>query len=597
MVDFNNNELNLQGTPEQWAEGFRNLKTARDLASLLQVDYEILVYYLYKIPIEERYTVFQIEKRRGNGKRTICAPNKSLKIIQSKLLQVLSSIYAPKIAVHGFCPGRSILTNATSHVNQKYVLNIDLAGFFPSINFGRVRGMFIAQPYSIPEEVATVLAQVCCFKNELPQGAPTSPIVSNMICAKMDSELRILAQRNRCIYTRYADDITFSTSAPKLSSHLASIVEGEKGNSLQIGDALTSIIENNGFKINYEKVRLQTRTNRQEVTGIVTNQFPNVTRKYVRQVRAMLHSWEKFGLEKAEQEHFEKYRRISRSPYKDSTANRLSFKYIVLGKIGFIGSIRGKTDFLYIKLLNKLISLSPDLEKQKVKVSTSFETGAEPKLKIITEGQTDWMHIKAALESLKASGTYADLDIEFDEYTRDMGEAKLLSICEALCLVTLTGNTRYVCIFDRDQSKFVNKVNDGTNFKRWSDKVYSFSIQVPKHRTATPEISIEFYYQDSEIKKPDSNQRRLYINTEFLQRSGLHRTLKLVCSDTNKLNRKGVCVIDDKVYPFDKPDKNVALPKKDFATYILKKDQNFENFNFSAFKAIFNELQKIMNAN
>ena len=361
--------LNLDGSPEELAENFRCLSNPRDIAKLLDVDYELLVYYLYKIPDKHRYCVFEIKKRGADSpNRTISAPVKSLKIIQSKLAQVLSSVYIPKVAVHGFRKGKSILTKAEKHTNQKYVLNIDLADFFPSINVGRVRGMFMATPYNLNEKVSTVLAQICCFNNELPQGAPTSPIVSNMICAKMDSQLRILAQRSRCNYTRYADDLTFSTSSPKLPAQLAAIITEDKGNFLQLGEQLKTIIESNGFQINYEKVRLQTKTHRQEVTGLVTNQFPNVRRRYIRQVRAMLHAWEKYGPEKAEEEHFNKYRIQSRSPYKDSPKyRRLLFKDILLGKIGFIRSIRGKDDFVYIKHLNKLVTLSPDLANKRLK--------------------------------------------------------------------------------------------------------------------------------------------------------------------------------------------------------------------------------------
>ncbi|GAH05680.1 unnamed protein product, partial [marine sediment metagenome] len=180
MTDSKKLTLNLEGSPEEWVEKFRNLRNPRDIATLLDVDYELLVYYLYKIPYENRYRVFQIKKRRSSSStRTISAPAKSLKIIQHKLAQVLASVYEPKAPVHGFRKGKSILTNAERHVNQKYVLNVDLSNFFPSINFGRVRGMFMAVPYKLDEKVATVLAQICCFNNELPQGAPTSPIVSN----------------------------------------------------------------------------------------------------------------------------------------------------------------------------------------------------------------------------------------------------------------------------------------------------------------------------------------------------------------------------------------------------------------------------------
>lgn len=588
-------DLKLNSSPEELAEKFRSLIDPRDIAKLLEVDYGRLVYYLYKIPDEAKYCVFYIRKRGVDSPdRTISAPVNSLKIIQSKLGQVLSSVYLPKVAVHGFRKGKSILTNAETHTNQKYVLNIDLADFFPSINFGRVRGMFMATPYNLNEKVSTVLAQICCFNNELPQGAPTSPIVSNMICAKMDSQLRILAQRSRCNYTRYADDLTFSTSTPKCPAQLASMITGEKNNYLQLGEQLRAIIESNGFQINDKKVRLQTKTHRQEVTGLVTNQFTNVRRHYIRQVRAMLHAWEKYGLEKAEEEHFNKYRTQSRNPYKDAPKyRRLSFRDILLGKIGFIGSIRGKTDFIYIKLLNKLVELSPDLAKQKVKISATFPEGTTPSLRVLTEGPTDWRHIEIALKSLQELGHYNELPIDLFKYEHDMGHSKLRSICEAYSTVPVPGATTHVFIFDRDHQDTINKVNDGTKIKKWPNKVFSFSIPVPKHRAKTPDICIEFNYQDEEIQRQDANGKRLFINTEFHPQSQRHKTLDLSCKDRSRFPRNnGIRIIDNDV--FDSENRDVALPKKKFAEYILNREPNFNDFDFSAFRGIFDNLEKIL---
>lgn len=595
MSSSNKSNLSLEGSPEQWAEKFHALKEPRDVASLLGVDYERLVYHLFKVPNENKYRIFQIRKRSSSAAtRTISVPAKSLKIIQSTLAQVLTCVYQPKVSVHGFRKTKSILTNAQAHVNQKYILNLDLSDFFPSINFGRVRGMFMATPYNLNEKVSTVLAQICCFNNELPQGAPTSPIVSNMICAKMDSQLRILAQRNRSTYTRYADDLTFSTTAPKFPAQLATIIKEEKVNNLQLGEQLRTIIEGNGFKINHDKTRLQTNTHRQEVTGLVTNQFPNVKRTYIRQVRAMLHAWEKHGLEKAEHEHFSKYRKQDRNPSKDDPKyRRLLFRDILLGKIGFIGSIRGKDDFLYIKLLNKLISLSPDLIGQKAKIAKSLDILGVPDILVTTEGPTDWMHLKAALSSLTSTGRYQTLGIQFNEYMTDMGDIKLLQKCETLSTVPLTGNTKYVFVFDRDDAPIIRKVNDGTNFKKWSDKVFSFSIPVPKHRNKTPDICLEFNYTDNEIQRQDRNGKRLFINSEFDKDSQRHKSLNLSCKDQNKFKNNRICIIDDLVY--DENNQKVALPKKKFAEYVLKHEPNFHNFDFTSFCGIFDTLEKIRN--
>src|SRR5207302_1692057 len=146
----------------------------------------------------------------------ISAPTSSIKIIQKRLNQVLQAVYKPKAPVHGFARDRGIVSNADRHINKKVILNIDLEDFFPTIHFGRVKGVLKAPPYSLPNEVAQTLGNICCYKRALPQGAPTSPVVSNMVCVSLDSGLRHLAEEHACTYTRYADDITFSTTRRRL---------------------------------------------------------------------------------------------------------------------------------------------------------------------------------------------------------------------------------------------------------------------------------------------------------------------------------------------------------------------------------------------
>ncbi|MBX9253708.1 RNA-directed DNA polymerase [Desmonostoc muscorum CCALA 125] len=325
-----------------------------DIADLLEVSYSRLVYHIYLVEPDKRYKTFEISKKSG-GIRQISTPITALKIIQKKLNQVLQTVYEIKPSVHGFVTGKNIVTNAQAHTKKRYVLNLDLTDFFPSINFGRVRGMFMATPYGLHPDVATVLAQICCHNNQLPQGAPTSPIVTNMICAKMDSQLQRLAKEYKATYTRYADDITFSTTLPKFPEELAYLVAEEHVDKTFIGNRLLSIINDNGFEVNQQKIRLQSRGNHQAVTGLTTNQFPNVDRMYVRQVRAMLHACAKFGLEASEKQYQENYEKKTRSIAKDKP----SFKQVLRGKIAFIGMVKGNDDPIYLKYL--------DLYKQIIK--------------------------------------------------------------------------------------------------------------------------------------------------------------------------------------------------------------------------------------
>ncbi|WP_017295318.1 reverse transcriptase domain-containing protein [Geminocystis herdmanii] len=348
----NQNPLLLQDSPEELSKKFYELKTPLDVAKLLNIPHKRLVYHLYLVDSQKRYKTFTIPKKSG-GERQISTPITALKIIQQKLNQVLQAVYQVKPSVHGFVQDKNIVTNAKAHVKKRYVLNLDLENFFPSVNFGRVRGMFMAIPYHLPPDVATVLAQICCHNNQLPQGAPTSPMVTNMICAKMDSQLQRLAKDCKATYTRYADDITFSTTLKDFPPHLAYIVDYGNNEKVMLGESLLNIIRENGFSVNEKKTRLQTKGNHQEVTGLTTNQFPNVDRRYVRQIRAMLHAWAKFGLESAQKEFEEKYHHSARFSGKEIPR----FQDVLKGKIEFIGMVKGKDDSIYQKYISQYYQL------------------------------------------------------------------------------------------------------------------------------------------------------------------------------------------------------------------------------------------------
>jgi RNA-directed DNA polymerase len=189
------------------------------------------------------------------------------------------------VSVHGFARHRSIRTNAKRHIGCKFLLNFDLQDFFPSINFGRVKGLFSSKPYALPEPVSLALAQICCYLRTLPAGAPTSPVVANMICARMDARLKELARKQGCTFTRYADDISFSYKRRKLPPAIADFDLETK--QWHIGDELNKIVVDNGFKINPAKTRIRTAGKRLEVTGVTINQKLNVSRKLIRQVRSM----------------------------------------------------------------------------------------------------------------------------------------------------------------------------------------------------------------------------------------------------------------------------------------------------------------------
>ena len=223
--------------------------------------------------------------------------------------------------------------------------------------------MLAAVPYKLPMGAATAVAQLCCSDNQLPQGAPSSPVVSNMLCGQLDSQLRRLAERLRCVYTRYADDLTFSTSLrdfPTALVRLENDPAASAGNIAVVGIDLRRIIEGNGFRVNSTKVRLQRTERRQVVTGITVNRKPNLSRRYVRQIRAMLHAWQKYGLAAAASEFRVRYddrHRAPRSPVPDLRA-------VIRGKLEFLAMVKRRTDPVYVNLLNRARRLDPSFYEQ-----------------------------------------------------------------------------------------------------------------------------------------------------------------------------------------------------------------------------------------
>jgi RNA-directed DNA polymerase len=178
--------------------GFNEIKTRNELADFLNVPRKQLSYQLYVKGISNLYTSFEIKKKNG-GVRNIYAPSEELKDIQRKLVKALFNFmknnWQKKNISHGFEKNKSIITNAKIHRNKRIVWNIDIENFFDSIHFGRIRGFFNKNNnFLLPIEVATVIAQLSCYEGKLPQGAPSSPIISNLICEILDHRILKIAK-------------------------------------------------------------------------------------------------------------------------------------------------------------------------------------------------------------------------------------------------------------------------------------------------------------------------------------------------------------------------------------------------------------------
>lgn len=244
------------------------------------------------------YVRFQVPKKSG-GVRLISAPMPRLKAVQHWILYNILEKVAAHDSAHGFRAGRSIVTNARPHVGAETIINLDLKDFFPTITYRRVKGLFRSFGYS--EAAATILGLLCTEPTteeveldgqkyfvatgarHLPQGAPTSPAITNALCRRLDRRLLKMADDLGFTYTRYADDLTFSASGENLR-HLSSVLARVK-----------AIVEHEGFTVHPEKTRVLRRSRQQEVTGLVVNSKANVSRQELRRFRATLYQIEKDG--------------------------------------------------------------------------------------------------------------------------------------------------------------------------------------------------------------------------------------------------------------------------------------------------------------
>lgn len=230
---------------------------------------------------QKMYYDFNISKRNG-GKRKISMPNEVLKEIQALIKEKILEKIKISDKANGFVVNKSIITNAKEHLNKDKILNIDLKDFFPSIHKNRVYYIF-KNLCGYNNDVSFCLTNLVTYKNSLPQGAPTSPILSNIVSYMMDIRLDKMSQKLGIKYTRYADDITFSGSYDLINSKLLEYV--------------TTIIEDCGFEINNKKTRFAGKGKKQEVTGlIVNNDKINVPKRYIKEIRQELYYINKFGI-------------------------------------------------------------------------------------------------------------------------------------------------------------------------------------------------------------------------------------------------------------------------------------------------------------
>lgn len=360
---------------EYMEKKFNEIKTRNELADFLRIGRKTLTYVLYNKHVENYYKSFEIPKKCG-GYREIHASTETLKMIQKKLSNRLYN-YHEQVCKdneinlnisHAFERKKGIISNAVIHKNKRFIINVDLKDFFESFHFGRIKGYFEKNKYfELPSEVSTIIAQLVCYNGKLPQGAPTSPILTNLICNVLDYKLLVLAKEYRLDYTRYADDLTFSTNDKNILKKYKEFYR-----------KLNEIIIKNGFEINSKKTRLVFKGSRQTVTGLVVNKKVNINHEYYKKVRAMayhLYTNGKFYIDKEE-----------------GTLTQLE------GRFAFINEIDKYNNKIQEEAKKFSNINSREREFQKFLFYKNFYANEKPV--IVTEGKTDIVYIKSALKNL-----------------------------------------------------------------------------------------------------------------------------------------------------------------------------------------------------
>ena len=338
---------------DAFAQTFRQVETVRQLSSLWDTPVRQLNYYAYHAPDVVAYTAFNIPRRNGKL-RKIEAPNPSLKRIQRLMHESLQKIYRPPREVHGFVPERSIVTNAASHLQKSYVLKLDLEDFFPSIERRRIIGRLRAQPYAIGSEIAKLIGHLATNEQErLPQGSPSSPVVANIMARPLDVYLAQMCRKLGCRYTRYADDIVISTRKDSFPVEIARYPNAFGTDEVVVADEIVDVIQEYGFKLNQSKCRLRSRKSRQMATGLILNgPKPTPTKRYIRNLRALVHNWERYGWEEAA-------KKMAEAENRSVVADEKGLRGHVVGKINYLMMVRGKEDPVARSMMEAVVAIPP----------------------------------------------------------------------------------------------------------------------------------------------------------------------------------------------------------------------------------------------
>lgn len=524
----------------------------------------------YKVP--KRYRTFKIRKKSG-GTREINAPTNRLNKVLYVLNLIFKSLYSPQEAVCGFTEGKSIRDNALRHVGHHYVFNIDLKDFFTSIPQARIWARIQCAPFNFPPSVANVVAGLCCVYNEelgknvLPQGAPTSPLLTNAICDKMDRKLAALAKKYGLHYSRYADDITFS------SMHNVYQEESE------FRKEMKNIIEGQEFCLNDKKTRLLKTGQRQEVTGLTVNSKVNVTRKYVKDLRCLLHIWETKGYNVAYSYFYPLYKKEKGHIKKGEPV----MENVIGGKLNYLRMIKGESNTCYQKLqqrydkLQKIIYIDNNIDKDikfvyqqfvlqdfEKNFSTRISLQISPKKKLIGECNI------FGIEKMLSISLDTQKKLCPNINTLNVGDtvnSKILKDCY-VSLCCQRGKNFWIISHNKlTGSKYLSipyiRINPDILLKKWEETNLEY-------------VACKFYFEilnktdisDSSFK--NGIQEFVYFvthNKHFNNRQKL-QVAKLLARDCTKLNEK-----ENEILTFSQEEEKTNNPRSDIKTkYISPKE-------------------------
>ncbi|QDD62698.1 RNA-directed DNA polymerase [Herbaspirillum seropedicae] len=547
----------------------KNTKTLSDLGALLDIKAGMLSFQLYKRPKEVLYTKFSIPKKYG-GLREISAPDPTLKLIQHRLSDLLQECLLEITKInghvndaksfgisHGFKPGHTIMTNARGHVGMRYVFNLDLHDFFGSLNFGRVRGFFIKdRNFQLTPAVATVIAQIACADNKLPQGSPCSPVISNLIGHTLDIPLVRLAATLGMRYTRYADDLTFSTNQRIVPDEIALMDPVHKWIP---GRELVRIIKRNGFAINESKTRMQYCDSRQEVTGLTVNHKVNVPATYRYRVRAMAHRLFTTG----------EFEFIYKNNEKTVVSSSKGSPQQLLGMLSYIDHVDQYNE--KIKLENNLPVTETAGRTELFRQFLYFDAFFAPERPIVVcEGKTDNIYLRCAIKKLAAK--YPDLatvargvslNVRFFKYSEQRtGSVIGLTggvggICKLLKHYHEDVSTRFKA--PRPQHPVIVLIDNDSG----ANSIYEAIAGITKRKKPLGRAPFIHVFSNLYVVPTPFGPKNAYTAIED-------------CFDAATLARP----LDGRTFSRDnKHDSSKHYGKKDFATRVVAKNVNTLNFH------------------